>query len=45
MTFLGVAAGRTEPFGLLDGSCTLLELGIVACCAIAVRPRRLALAA
>jgi hypothetical protein len=30
----GVAAGRREPVGVLDVSCALLELGVVACCAL-----------
>src|SRR4051794_11734525 len=29
---LGVAAGRREAIGVLDVSCGLLELGVVACC-------------
>ncbi|MDT7571630.1 MAG: hypothetical protein QOE05_1804 [Actinomycetota bacterium] len=30
---LGVAAGQREGIGVLDTSCSLLELGVVACCA------------
>jgi hypothetical protein len=30
---LGVAAGRREAIGVMDTTCCLLELGIVACCA------------
>jgi hypothetical protein len=31
---LGIAAGQREAFGVLDTSCGLLELGVVACCAL-----------
>ena len=30
---LGVAAGQREAIGVLDSTCGLLELGVVACCA------------
>jgi hypothetical protein len=30
---LGIAAGRREAVGVMDTTCCLLELGIVACCA------------
>ncbi|MDX6199703.1 MAG: hypothetical protein QOJ79_2854 [Actinomycetota bacterium] len=36
---LGVAAGQREPIGVLDTTCGLLELGVVACCAWLARRR------
>lgn len=29
----GIAAGQREAIGVIDASCSLLELGVVACCA------------
>lgn len=42
---VGAGARRTEPLGLLDTSCGALELGVVVCCALVLRSRRVALAA
>jgi hypothetical protein len=36
---LGVAAGRREGIGVLDTSCCILELGVIACCAALARNR------
>ncbi|MCU1591060.1 MAG: hypothetical protein JWP11_2316 [Frankiales bacterium] len=41
---LGVAAGQREGVGVLDLSCSVLELGVVACCALLLVSRRPALA-
>jgi hypothetical protein len=35
----GVAAGRREPVGVLDATCGLLELGVIACCVWLARAR------
>jgi hypothetical protein len=37
---LGVYAGQREAIGLLDTTCAALELGIVGCCLLALRPTR-----
>jgi hypothetical protein len=36
---LGVASGRREAVGSLDVTCSLLELGVVGCCAVLLRAR------
>jgi hypothetical protein len=36
---LGIAAGSVEPIGLLDTACGLLEVGVVICCLLVLRPR------